>query len=178
MVVRERLCVELGELKLRWDEWCARRGLTAGDGVRQLIAIAMRDDGNGGSNAFLPGLPRPFIGQARRRVEIRLTIEELSAVEQRAAALGLNGNRWIVSLIRAQLTHEPQLGVHEMRGLAESSRQLAAINRALAQLARAGGAEPARPDLMGDWLEMQKHIDDHLRATAAVMRVNLDRWSR
>ena len=177
MVVRERLCVELGVVKFGWDDWCARRGLTAGEGVRQLIAIAMRDDGNGESGAFLPGLPRPFIGEARRRVEIRLTIEELNAVEQRAAALGLSGNRWIVSLIRAQLTHEPQLGVHEMRVLAESSQRLAEVGRALSQLARAGGIGPAHRDLMSDWLDTRKHLDDHLRATAAVMRVTLDRWS-
>ena len=176
--MRERLCVELGAVRVRWDDWCARRGLTAAEGVRQLIAIAVHDDPDGESGALLPGLPGPVVGEPRSRIEIRLTASELGAVEQRAAALGLGGNRWIVSLIRAQLTRQPQLGEHEMRALSVSSQQLAGISRLLSQLARAGGIELSRQDLTVDWAETRKRIDDHLRATVAVMRANLDRWSR
>ncbi|AIO35050.1 hypothetical protein DM39_4202 [Burkholderia cenocepacia] len=178
MIARERLCVELGTVRLRWDDWCARRGLTAGEGVRQLIAIAIRDDTDGESCAIVQGLPRPVVGEPRTRIEIRLTGAELSAVEQRAAALGLNGNRWIVSLVRAQLTREPQLGEHELHALSVSNQQLAGISRWLGQLARAGGTELACREPMPDWAEMRKQIDDHLRATAVVIRANLDRWSR
>ncbi|KWC49797.1 plasmid stabilization protein [Burkholderia ubonensis] len=178
MIVRERLCVELGAIRLRWDDWCARRGLTAGEGVRQLIAIAIRDDMNGESCTIISGLPRPIVGEPRSRIEVRLTAAELSAVEQRAAALGLSGNRWIVSLVRAQLTREPQLGEHELHALSVSSQQLAGISRLLGQFARGGGTELARRDPMPDWAEMRKHIDDHLRTAAAVIRANLDRWSR
>nr|WP_241016380.1 plasmid stabilization protein [Paraburkholderia sp. Ac-20336] len=172
------MCVELGAVRLRWDDWCARRGLTAGEGVRQLIAIAIRDRADEDSAVIVPGLSRPVVGEPRSRVEIRLTVAELDAVEQRAAALGLSGNRWIVSLVRAQLTREPQLGEHEMRALSLSSQQLAGISRVLGQLARAGGTELARRDLTSDWADMRKHIDVHLRAMAAVIRANLDRWSR
>lgn len=178
MVVRERLCVELGTIRLRWDDWCVRRGLTAGEGVRQLIAIAIRDDAEWEFGAIMPGLPRPVVGEPRSRIEIRLTAAELSAVEQRAVALGLNGNRWIVSLVRAQLTREPQLGEHELHALSVSNQQLAGISRLLSRLAHADGAECANRDLASDWTDMRKQIDDHLRATAAVIRANLDRWSR
>ncbi len=178
MVVRERLCVELGSVRLRWDDWCMRRGLTAGEGVRQLIVAAIRDDADGRSGAIDPGLARSVVGEPRSRIEIRLTVVELDAVARRASALGLSGNRWIVSLVRAQLVREPQLGEHEMRALSESNRQLAGISRLLGQLARAGGAGVAREDLTTDWTEIRSRIDAHLRATAAVIRANLDRWSR
>jgi hypothetical protein len=178
VVVRERLCVELGAVKWRWDEWCARRSLTAGEGVRQLITIAVREDANGESGATVPGLPQPAIGELRSRVEIRLTTAELSAVEQCAVAMGMSGNRWIVSLVRAQLTRKPQLGEYEMRALSMSNQQLAGISRSLSELVRAGGMEPSRGDLMADWVDVRKQIDGHLRATAAVIRTNLDRWSR
>ncbi len=173
MVVRERLCVELGAVRLCWDEWCARRGLTAGEGVRQLIMAAISDSGCAQSITSDPELARSVVGEPRTRIEIRLTAVELAAVGQRATALGLTGNRWIVSLVRAQLTHEPQLGEHELRALSASSQQLASINRLLGQLARAGGQ-----DRMADWAEMRNRIDAHLRASAAVIRANLDRWSR
>ncbi|NLP65100.1 plasmid stabilization protein [Paraburkholderia sacchari] len=178
MVGRERLCVELGTARSRWDDWCAHRGLTAGEGVRQLIATAICDEADLESAATIWGLPQPVVGEMRSRVEIRLTAAELSAVERCAAALGLSGNRWIVSLIRAQLTREPQLSNHELHALSLSTQQLAGISRLLGQLARAGGAELACHDLGCDWADMRKQIDDHLRATAAVIRTNLDRWSR
>ncbi|RQS69170.1 plasmid stabilization protein [Burkholderia sp. Bp8963] len=178
MVVRERLCVELGPVRLRWDDWCARRGLTSGEGVRQLVAIAIRDDAHGESGAITSGLPRPVVGEPRSRIEIRLTVAELNAVEQRAAALGLSGNRWIASLVRAQLTREPQLGEHEMHALSVSNQRLAEIRRLLAHVVRADGMALVRRDLTLDWAEMRRQIDDHLRATAGVIRANLDRWSR
>lgn len=178
MAARERLCVELGAVRLRWDDWCARRGLTAGEGARQLIMAAIHDDdGDAQSAAVMRDLISPVVGEPRTRIEIRLTASELAAIDERARASGLSGNRWIVSLVRAQLTREPQLGEHEMRALSESSRQLAGISRLLGQLARAGASELANPDrmLMAD---MRDRIDAHLRATSSVIRANLDRWSR
>ena len=178
MVARERLCVELGAVRLRWDDWCMRRGLTAGEGVRQLIAAAIHDDVDSSSDAIDPGLTRPVVGEPRRRIEIRLTVPELDAVEQRASALGLSGNRWIVSLIRAQLVRAPQLGEHEMQALSESNRQLAGISRLMSQLARVAGTKVVREDLTTDWMELRNRIDIHLHATAVIIRANLDRWSR
>jgi hypothetical protein len=175
---RGRLFVALGAVSLRWDDWCMRRGLTTAEGARRLIVAAIRDDADGGSAAIDPGLARPVVGEPRRRVEIRLTVTELNALEQRASTSGMSGRRWIVSLVRAQLVREPQLGEHEMRALSESNRQLASINRYLSQLARAGGAEGVPENLTTDWMEIRNRIDAHLRATAAVIRANLDRWSR
>ena len=178
MVVREKLCVELGSVKLRWDDWCTRRGLMADEGIRQLVAAAIRDDAGGVSGPPGPDLGRPVIGEPRSRFGIRLTAAELDAVGRRASALGMSRNRWIVSLVRVQLAHELQLGEHELRALSESNRQLAAISRLLGQLARAGGTGGGHEDLTTDWMEIRNRIDAHLRATAAVIRVNLDRWSR
>lgn len=178
MATRERLCVELGAVRMHWGDWCARRGLTAGEGARQLIVAAIRDGSDEQSVLVVRDLARSVVGEPRTRIEIRLTASELAAVDERARALGLSGNRWIVSLVRAQLTREPQLGEHEMRALSESSRQLAGINRLLGQLARGGAAELANPDQMPDWADMRDRIDAHLRATSSVIRANLDRWSR
>jgi hypothetical protein len=178
VVVRERLCVELGASRLRWEDWCARRGLTVGEGVRQLVAIAICADANGESGTTMWRLPRPVVGEPRHRIEIRLTGAELNALERRAAAMGLRSNRWIVSLVRAQLTREPQLGEPELNALFVSNQRLAEIGRLLGKLARADETEPVRRDLMFEWVELRKRIDEHLRTTTAIMRANLDRWSR
>ena len=177
MRVRERLCVELGAVRPSWDAWCARRGVTAGEGVRQLIAIAINADAGDRPFAIDLGLGPPVVGEPRIRMEIRLTVAELKAVEQRALASGLNCNRWIVALVRAQLTREPQLGEGELFVLSASNQQLAAINRSLGQLVRGKGAQLANQDPT-DFKSIREQINAHLRAVAAVMRANLDRWSR
>ncbi|WP_311004796.1 plasmid stabilization protein [Burkholderia pseudomultivorans] len=140
--------------------------------------MAIREDSDGEFDVIHPSLSPPVVGEPRSRIEIRLTATELSAVERRAIALGLNGNRWIVSLVRAQLTREPQLSERELHALSVSNLQLARISRLLGQLAREGGTELARLDTVPNWAELRKQIDDHLLATAAVIRANLDRWSR
>jgi predicted DNA binding CopG/RHH family protein len=177
VAARERLCVELGAVRLHWDDWCARRGLTAGEGARQLIMAAIHDDHSAKSATVARDLARSVVGESRTRIEIRLTESELAAVEQRATASGLSGNRWIVSLVRAQLTREPQLGEHEMRALSASNQQLADINRVLSRLLRAGSSELIGSYWMMDWADIRDRIDVHLRATSSVIRANLDRWS-
>ncbi|WP_244101774.1 plasmid stabilization protein [Burkholderia cepacia] len=176
--MRERLCVELGATRIRWDDWCVRRGLTASEGVRQLVSTAIRGDVAEESGTTMCGLPRPIVGEPRSRIEIRLTIAERGAVERRAMAMGLSDNRWIASLIRAQLTREPQLGEPELHALAISNQQLAEIGRLLGQLARADAAQPEHRDLRSEWAELRKRVDEHLCTAAAIIRANLDRWSR
>ncbi|WP_311767423.1 plasmid stabilization protein [Burkholderia cepacia] len=146
--------------------------------MRQLVVTTIRDDAAGEPGSILFDLPRPVAGEPRTRIEIRLTIAERRAVERRATAMGLHSNRWIVSLIRAQMTGEPQLGEPELHALAVSNQRLAEISRLLGQLARADSAEPVNRNLRSEWVELRSRVDEHLRTTAAIIRANLDRWSR
>lgn len=178
--LRERLCVELRGMRLDWDRWCTRRGLTSAEGARQLIAVALGADANPDADetGVEAGVQWISIDEPRTRIEIRLTHTELESVEQRAAAFGMTGNRWIVALIRAQLKREPQFGVQEMRLLSDSNQQLAAISRWLGELAREGSALHTEPNGNNRVGVIRDQIDVHLRAVSAVIRANLDRWSR
>jgi hypothetical protein len=174
--MRQRLCVELGGMRSDWNRRCMSRGLTPGEGVRQLIAAALgvdADDLQAESEVDWIAINEPRI-----RIEIRVTHAEMEAVEQRAESSGLTSNRWIVALIRAQLMREPQLGVHEMRLLSESNQQLAVISRWMGHFAREGNAVRMAPNDGGDIGAVRDQIDVHLRAVVAVIRANLDRWSR
>lgn len=175
---RERLCVELAGMRSEWEAWCVRRGVTAGDGVRQLITAAL-DAKEGDRDAPAGTAVRSSaIDEPRTRIEVRLTRSELVGVDKRAAAAGLSSNRWIVALVRAQLTREPQLGEIEMRLLSDSNQQLAAISLWLAQLARDVAAGRSTLDREPNIGAVRHQIDVHLRAVGAVIRANLDRWSR
>jgi hypothetical protein len=178
--VRVRLRIELGALKPRWDQWCARHSLTPAEGARQLIFAAVLDDAAQPDAAPESSVPWTVAGEHRERVEIRLTTTELTAVAQRAAASGFNANRWIVALIRAHLTGEPQFGEREMMLLAASNQRLASIGRLLGCIARDGARVAGRTDAVDpqQLAAMKKELDAHLRAVAALVRANLDRWSR
>jgi predicted DNA binding CopG/RHH family protein len=152
------------------------RGLTPGEGMRQLIAAALDVDADD-LKAELE-VAWIAISEPRIRIEIRVTHAELEAMEQRAEASGLTSNRWIVALIRAQLMREPQLGVHEMRLLSDSNQQLAMISQWLGHLAREGNGVRMVANGGSDLRALRDQIDAHLRAVATVIRANLDRWSR
>lgn len=179
MRVRKYLCIELGEARPRWEQWCAQHGVTLSEGARQLILDAVLEA------ALSDAVPESSVRwtlarEHRERIELRLTTTELTAVEQRAAALGFNAKRWIVALIRAHLTGEPQFGEQEMMLLATSNRQLASIGMLLGYIARDGARVAAHTELIDrqQLTAMKEELDVHLRAVAALVRANLDRWSR
>lgn len=173
MVTRARLCVDLGSAKPRWEAWCTLHGVTAADGVRQLVYGVLAHDES--SDTVPEREPRCLSSDGHReRIEIRITQDELDASRQRALAAGLNANRWMAAAIRAQLVHEPQLGEHEMRLLADSNQHLATIVTLLGRLQAHGGGHDAAHTLEG----MRAVIDMHLRTVTRVLRANLDRWSR
>ncbi|MEK6296158.1 MAG: plasmid stabilization protein [Paraburkholderia tropica] len=173
MTMRARLCVDLGPVKLRWEAWCALHGITSADGVRQLVhELLSQEESQGGATGH--ERHHLVVSGHRERIEIRLTQAELAAARQRALAGGLNVNRWMVAVIRAQLVHEPQLGEREMRLLADSNQQLATIVTLLGRLQAHGDAHEAARVLEG----FRAVIDTHLRAVTQVLRANLDRWSR
>ncbi|RDK01148.1 plasmid stabilization protein [Paraburkholderia lacunae] len=173
MASRARLCVDLGRAKSRWEAWCALHGVTAADGVRQLVHYVLsRDESPDGVPG--PEHHRLPVDGHRERIEIRLTQVELEVARRHALTGGMNVNRWIVAVIRAQLVHEPQLGEREMRLLADSNQHLATIVTWLGRLQASGGAREAECVLE----ETRAVIDTHLRTVMQVLRANLDRWSR
>ena len=109
-----------------------------------------------------------------------LTASELHAVRRQATTCGFTANRWVVALIRAQLTHVPQFGEQEMALLAASNHALARISRSLGpvirEIDRDGTAAVAGNARL--LVELKAQIDTHLRAVSDLLRANIDRWSR
>jgi len=177
---RARLSIELGEVKPRWDDWCAQRDVTLAEGVRQLILDAVAADEpecRAGCTDVMRSLPA---GEHRERLEIRLTASELHAVGRQATTCGFTANRWVVALIRAQLTHVPQFGEQEMALLAASNHALARISRSLGPVIREGDRDGTAAVAGNGRLlvELKAQIDAHLRAVSDLLRANIDRWSR
>ena len=180
MNARARLSIELGEVMPRWDDWCALHDVTRAEGVRQLILDAVAADEPECRVNCTDVMRLSPVGEHRERLEIGLSASELHAIRRQATRCGFTANRWVVALIRAQLTHAPQFGEQEMALLAASNHALARISRSLGPVIRevdrdrtAAVAGNAR--LL---VELKAQIDTHLRAVSDLLRANIDRWSR
>jgi hypothetical protein len=116
-------------------------------------------------------------GGNRVQVNIGLTPDEHRQVVQLAGQQGIGRTTWIVNLIRAHVTREPQFAPLEVDGLMESNRQLAAIGRNLNQIARhlnlnLNASYPVSEVIV----ELAQEIKQHRTKVAGLMDANLNRW--
>ncbi|KGD90494.1 hypothetical protein JL37_21390 [Achromobacter sp. RTa] len=163
------------DLKRRWQVFCVRQGSTPSDALRQVIVRLL----NGSTTA---GSPTPSTHEhpdtSRRRLELRLTETEYARIEALALQQGMSANRWVIHLIRANLSGEPQFGMTELRTLGESNSRLLAIGRNLNQIARHMNAGRALETVVtAERIDtLTRHIKTHTARVADIMRANIDRW--
>ncbi len=163
------------DLKRRWQVFCVRQGSTPSDALRQVIVRLL----NGSTTA---SSPTPSMHEqpdiSRRRMEVRLTETEYTRIEALALQQGMSANRWVIHLIRANLSGEPQFGMTELRTLGESNSRLLAIGRNLNQIARHMNAGRALETVVtAERIDtLTSHIKTHTARVADIMRANIDRW--
>ncbi len=113
------------------------------------------------------------------KITIRLRGTELKEVMRRAKIQGMSRAKWVVTLIRAHLTQEPQFNEKELLELTESYRQLAAIGTNLNQIARKLNTSLNNADL-AKAIEIEavvQEIRQHNAKVARYIQMNTHRWS-
>ncbi len=177
-----RFEVRLGDLKEEWEAYCLRHGTNPSAATKQAIRHLLNaDKAKRGESVEIATSEVTRVAEASRvRKEIYFTQSELEAIEKRAVAEGgyLNINKWVIALVRAQLTHQPQFGEREMKALGESNYQLMAIGRNLNQIAHAinasrGDASKYSPELVED---VQKEVKAHVAVVGDLLRASSHRW--
>lgn len=168
-----RINVDLQGFKQPWLDYCKERGVTPSEAFRQIVAKLTAAKGDEPD-------PRPATDAENTRIrkEVRLTKDELRRVAAIAMREGFSLSRWIVALINARLDATPQLGQHELEGLARSNLQMLAIGRNLNQLAKAAnqGRPLPSPTPIALLDEIQAAIHQHTGEVARVMSANIARW--
>ena len=165
-----------GDLKKRWQAHCKQQGETPSSGIRQVIAHLLASSPLSHESAETV---REHADRTRRRLELRLTESELAKVCSLAQTHGLSTNQWVVSLVRAHLTAQPQFGMAELSRLGESNSRLLSIGRNLNQIARHLNADrnaAGNPDAE-QVRALCSFIKSHAEHVAEVMRANIDRWT-
>ncbi|PLZ00428.1 plasmid stabilization protein [Burkholderia sp. WAC0059] len=171
----DRIDVPLGNMKSEFVAWCQRQDVTVNDAVRQMVARVLGMD--------VRQLPHVASAGGGERISIKVQFSrgEYEAVSQTAEYMGFTLSRFLVAMVRAQITGDPQPGVHEVAALEASNYQLAAIGRNLNQIARALNAQPMVPAVRHRLVlidALRGEIDAHLKAVHDMQRANLARWRR
>jgi len=174
-----QIVVDLKSLHDPWRAWCAARGLTPSEAVRQTLR-AVLDQGD----APAAGAARPAVADGEgegdiRRVELRLTAAEFAAVSAVAAQEGLSLPRWLVALVRVHVAGEVVLSKTEISALARSNQVLLALVQTLDKIAR-NEHDQAETDTLA--LAQIKFLGDqvrtHLRSVSDLTSANSRRWRR
>lgn len=189
---RERIVTsfEIGELKAPWDAYCAANDVSSGQAFRAVIMkltganrSTMSDAVRGAAATKPPQLyqqtPAPEQGK-RTRLYLYLAPSEREAIEARTKADGFeHSTQWVLALIRARLTDQPQFGNQEVVALRESNHQLLAIGRNLNQIAHALNAAKGRSTAEYDAelaRGLAKAVKRHVQKVGDALRASIARW--
>ena len=173
MKSRGNLTVQLGDAKEQWNALCKSQNTKPGTAIRQLVKTALSKNKNSDFNATeLHEQP----DETKDRIEIRLTRTEMAKTREHAENEGCSPNRWIINLVRANLTKRPQFGMKELEILGESNKQLLAIGRNLNQLIRAINRGEGRGVAPSEIQAIYDFIKKHAEIVSTAMQANIERW--
>jgi hypothetical protein len=189
---RDLTSFDLAGLREPWEAYCKINGISSGDALRKVIQKLTAAPK---STSSLPtqrpadtAVPRvrKFVmkeSAEKRRVQLalRLSESERFAISERAKIDGFeNSQQWIVALVRARLTDEPQFGTREIETLSESNRQLLAIGRNLNQIAHSLNASRGNSTVQFDAEiveNLAKGVKMHVKKVGDVLRASVYRWT-
>ena len=170
------LSVDLKEWKVPFVTWCRANGTTPTDALCRMVARVI-----GGRAASELRQGRAVKGEGERasvKRKIALTPSEFLAVTSLAEGEGFSVPKWLVALVRARLTGEPQPGQAELEQLTRSNVALLAIGRNLNQIAKVLNSNPRDHAAYNVALieELEASIKAHAKIVSAVMTSNAARW--
>ena len=128
---QEQTWYYLGRLNQRWRAHCATQNINPRSALRDLVRSHL-SDGQApqvpARKARLGGPKKPFL--------LRVTPDELSAIDAKAEAFGTTRTGYLLHVIHAALEGINVVPFEVINELAEANRQLAAIGRNLNQIAK------------------------------------------
>lgn len=184
---------EIGDLKEPWEAYCRAHNIDSGPALCQVIQkltgadpSKMPQSARNKTQLQAKGPAEPYTvregtEKQRHRIYLSLTESEKLAVEAQAEADGFKKDTaWVIALIRARLTSQPQFGSREVELLGESNHQLLAIGRNLNQIAHALNAAKGKSINAYD-VELVEELADavkrHVRKVGDALRASIHRWT-
>ncbi len=161
------------ETKDRFATFARNRELSESALLKQLIEVALAGAG------FHENKPAEILApvSANERLSVRLQVEDVLLLRERARARGLPSSRYVTLLVRSHLRHVAPLPTAELEALRRSIAEVGAIGRNLNQIARALNQGqipngPTRADIQ-TLIRGLTNLKDQIKA---VLAANLNSW--
>lgn len=174
------LNIYLGSLKQTWINYCQQLNKKPGSAIREAIEAQLSQP----SKKSQSKPKRPIFKQidekpdesVKARIEVRLTPSEKEKLLELAALENCSPQVWLVNIVRATLTHQPQCGMGEIEALGESNYQLLAIGRNLNQIAKKLNHGVNVTVTVEQIQSLRKLIKDHTKQVSNALRASVERW--
>lgn len=169
------LVVDLKDLKAPWSAWCAIQNLTPSEAVRRALGEVLRSAGVVQGTA---GPGKALTEGERKRIELRVSADELAAIVSAAANEGMSVPRWMHALLAVHLLKRAQFGAPEVEALVKSSQALLAIGRGLNQIVREMPGAPSVSELsLAQIAFLTDLIKSHTKEVSQLLTANARRWT-
>jgi len=159
----------------KWQAYCAGIGLPPSTAVRKSIeqqvsqAVEVKEP--------VSETHESIREQKKVRVSMWLTESEREGIRVRTKLHGGTRAAWIINLIRAALTRDPQLGHDEIEVLEQSNYQLLAVGRNLNQISRRMNEGQKQQEVELAMVEtLRDQIEAHTDEVTRLIRSNTERW--
>lgn len=175
------LNVYLGDLKDPWIAYCKQQNRKPGALLKMAVAAELEKAASSGvaENKIKKKTVAPMETaktEKKKRQEVLLTESESKAVSEFASDAGSSRRQWLIDLIRAAVTGEPQFSMDELKALGESNYQLMMIGRNLNQIAKQMNEGRRDSVSFRNIKEVSDMCEKHIKLASAVSRANVERW--
>lgn len=168
------ITIHLGDLRDAWDIYCESIGKKPTTVGRELISTTLESQ----QNIEVRNLVAEKGADTGKKIrkEIRLTPSEYSAIEALCRAQDVSFQRWVIHLIRANLTQQPQFSMKETEALWDSCYQLKALGRNINQIAKHLNEGKTHDVGSNKLKEILDQINRHTIEVNNLVAANVQRW--
>jgi hypothetical protein len=161
------------ETKVVLRTMAEREGITESALVKQLLGAVLRTS----AVDEVPASPTEGRGNREARLTVRLSLEDLRLIKERAEARSMAWGTYAAVALRAHLRHAIPLPKEELNTLKRSVAELGAIGRNLNQIARAVNSGeratlPGRQEVM-TMVKIAEGLRDHIKG---LVKANTATW--
>lgn len=171
------LRVYLGNLKPKWLAYCKARNLKPGALLKKAVESELKKSEQNKSDEWKKkGTIEPKGKPEKKPQTFLITTSEKKAAIKAAKKSGTTLRGWIVDVVRAALTVDPQFSMEQIVVLGQSNYQLKMIGINLNQIAKRLNEDPRYTPDLAIIKEITHEVDANIKASSTLIRSCVERW--
>lgn len=172
------ITVYLGDLKPQWIAHCKQQNIKPGAILKKAVEAELNKSAN---KQHKQRTKTKTVEPKKKPDKIRQTFlmtqnEKVKAIVA-AKKSGTTLRGWIVDVVRAALTVDPQFTMNEIIALGESNYQLKMIGINLNQIAKHLNQDPAYKPNLSIIKDITREVNKNIEHSSTLIRSSVERWN-